>query len=95
MTQSKLLTVEDVFDITGRGLVVFPGPRVDTFSSPREITVRLVRPDGVTLDATASITHVMQTPPPKEHRYAVIIREITKSEVPIGTEVWFDIDNVI
>jgi hypothetical protein len=90
MAQSKLLTVEDVFDIKGRGLVVVPGPRVDAFSSPQELTVRLIRPDGKTLDATASITYVLQTPTPKEHRYAVILRDLAKSEVPIGTEVWFE-----
>jgi len=90
MTQSKLLTVEDVFDIHGRGLIVVPGPLVDSFPSPSEISVRLKRPDGQVIDATASITFHFQTPPPKEHRFAVILKGPSKSDVPIGTEIWFE-----
>jgi hypothetical protein len=91
--QSKLLTVEDVFDIPGRGLIVVPGPLPDSFGSPTEISVSLRRPDGQVLNATASITFQFQTPPPKEHRFAVILKGPTKSDVPIGTEIWFASDN--
>jgi hypothetical protein len=93
MSQSKLLTVEDVFDIPGRGLIVVPGPLVDSFASPSEISVTLKRPDGQVIDATASITFHFQTPPPKEHRFAVILKGPAKSDVPIGTEIWFEKDN--
>ena len=90
MTQSKLLTVEDVFDISGRGLIVVPGPLVDSCASSSEISVTLKRPDGQVIDATASITFHFQTPPPKEHRFAVILKGPAKSDVPIGTEIWFE-----
>ncbi|MFN7878358.1 MAG: hypothetical protein ACK5PB_23780, partial [Pirellula sp.] len=93
MTQSKLLTVEGVFDIPGRGLIVVPGPLVDSFASPSEISVTLKRPDGQVIDATASITFHFQTPPPKEHRFAVILKGPAKSDVPIGTEIWFEKDD--
>jgi hypothetical protein len=93
VTQSKLLTVEDVFDIPGRGLIVVPGPLLDSFASPAEIEVLLKRPDGQELETTASITFQFQTPPPKEHRFAVILKGITKSDVPIGTEIWFTRDD--
>jgi hypothetical protein len=90
MTQSKLLTVEGVFDLPGRGLIVVSGPLVDSFASPSEISVTLKRPDGQVIDATASITSHFQTPPPKEHRFAVILKGPAKSDVPIGTEIWFE-----
>lgn len=91
--QSKLLTVEDVFDIPGRGLIVVPGPLLDSFASPVEIAVLLKRPDGQEVEATASITFQFQTPPPKEHRFAVILKGISKSDVPIGTEICFTRDD--
>ena len=93
MTQTKLLTVEDVFDIPGRGLVVVPGPLVESHASPAQIAVILKRPDGQELEATASITFQFQTPPPKEHRLAMILKGLPKSDVPIGTEIWFTIDD--
>jgi hypothetical protein len=92
MTQSKLLTVDDVFDIPGRGLIVFPGPLADSFASPSEISVTLKRPDGRIINATASITFYFQSPPPKERRLAVILKGLPKSDVPLGTEIWFDDD---
>ena len=88
MMQSKLLTVEDVFDIAGRGLLVVPGPLIDSFPSPPKIAVTLKRPDGQQLEATASITCQFITPPPDEHRYAVILKGLAESDVPIGTEIW-------
>ncbi|MEZ6092995.1 MAG: hypothetical protein R3C03_01985 [Pirellulaceae bacterium] len=94
VTQSKLLTVEDVFDIAGRGLIVVPGPLVDSLASPGQIPVVLKRPDGQEFEATASINFVHQTPPPTEHRFAVILTGVAKSDVPIGTEIWIlnDVD---
>ena len=88
MARSKLLTVEDLFDIPGRGLIVVPGPPLHAFAEPTELAVRLERPDGTVLEATASLTPQFQTPPPKENRYAVILKEPNQSDVPIGTEIW-------
>jgi hypothetical protein len=90
MPPSKLLTVEDVFDIPGRGLIVVPGPLAHSFAAPSEISVTLKRPDGRIINATASIRFYHQTPPPKEHRLAVILKGLAKSDVPLGTEIWFD-----
>jgi hypothetical protein len=68
VTRSKLLTVADVFDIPGRGLIVVPGPLVDSFASPGHIAVVLKRPDGQELEATASITFQFQTPPSRMYK---------------------------
>ncbi len=93
MKQSKLLTVEDVFDIPGRGLIVVPGPLVASFVSPGLFAVVLKRPDGQELESTASISFQFQTPPPKEHRFTVILKGLAKADVAIGTEIWFTIDD--
>lgn len=90
--QSKLSTVEDVFPISGRGLIVVPGPPLDCFASPGEVAVLLRRPDGRVLDAIAAIAVEFQAPPPKEHRYTLILKGVEKSDVPVGTEIWFDGD---
>ena len=87
--RSRLLIVEDVFEAPGRGLIVVPGPPLDAFPSPTELSVRLERPDGKVLEATASLTIPFQTPPAVDPRYAVILRGPAKSDVPIGTEIWF------
>jgi hypothetical protein len=43
---THLLTVEDVFDIPSRGLVIVPGPLENSYVGPREVTVRLMLPNG-------------------------------------------------
>jgi len=83
------MTVDDVFDIQGRGLIVTPGPLID-FELPSEIVVILKRPGDHDIEATALISPQFQTPPPKEHRFAVILKGIAKLDVPIGTEIWYE-----
>ena len=43
---THLLTVEDVFDIAGRGLIIVPGPLENSYLGPPEVTVRLMLPNG-------------------------------------------------
>lgn len=92
VTHSKLLTVEDVFDVPGRGLIVVPGPLVDSFSKLGQIEVLLKLPDGQEIEATAQVELQFQTPPPKEHRLLVTLKRLAKSNIPIGTEIWFLMD---
>lgn len=82
------LTVEDVFDITGRGLIVVPGPLQDEYDGPRQFPVTLRTPEGTELSATLTLEHMFQSPPPKEHRWVCFLRGVTKTDIPIGTEVW-------
>lgn len=88
MTHSRLLTVEDVFDIRGLGLVVVPGPPIETFPSPREFAALLKYRDGHERTETLSLMNEFLTPPPKVRRYAAVFKELSKQDVPIGTEVW-------
>jgi hypothetical protein len=86
-----LLKVHDVFAITGRGLVIVPGPLEAEYSGPRKFTVRLKLPDGQEYDASMTLEFVFQTPPPKERRYACLLLGLSKADVPIGTEVWAEV----
>jgi hypothetical protein len=36
------------------------------------------------------VVHSFQTPPPKERRWACMFRELSKAEVPLGTELWYE-----
>jgi hypothetical protein len=84
---AHILTVEAVFDITGRGLVVVPGPLEKDYVGPPELAVRLILPDGDEKLASMRLKHVFQSPPAKESRFACILTGVAKADVPIGTEV--------
>jgi hypothetical protein len=85
---SKLVTVEDVFDIKGRGLVVVPGPALSDYDGPKEVSVQLRRPDGSTAAAVLHYTRAFLVPTPAIIRWELILKSVTKEEVPIGTEIW-------
>ena len=85
----KLLTVEDVFDISGRGLIIVPGPLQSEYDGPRQFEVNLKLPGGTERSATLTLEHMFQSPPPKEHRWVCVLRGLTKCDAPIGTEVWY------
>lgn len=86
-----LAKVEDVFELTLRGLVIVPGPHVSNFERPCAIGVELHRPDGMRGVAVASLeaTFSSPSPPAEEMRYACVLKGLAKSEVPRGTELWF------
>jgi len=85
-----LMIVEDTFQITGRGLVVVPGPLTRDFAGPATLHVELRRPDGLLAHAPLLIQHHFQTPPPNEHRWACVFTTLSKQDVPVGTEIWLD-----
>jgi hypothetical protein len=82
------LTVEDTFDITGRGLIVVPGPLESEYNGPRRFRVILKPPSRGILEAELTLEHVFQSPPPKEIRYVCSLKGVAKADVPIGTEIW-------
>ena len=87
---THLLTVEAVFDIARRGLVIVPGPVESSYVGPREVTVRLMLPNGDKKYASMRLERLFVSPPPKERRFASILQSMAKADVPIGTEVWID-----
>jgi hypothetical protein len=90
----KLLTVEDTFFIAGRGLIVVPGIPFEQFSKPTELEVELKKPDGSVKQGILSLLIEFGVPPPKIFQYACIFRGLQKEEVPIGTEIWYVVENV-
>ena len=85
-----LMTVEDAFEIAGRGLIVVPGPLAIDFPGAANLQAELRRPDGSIASAPLLIQHYFQTPPPKEYRWGCSFPTLSKQDVPVGTEVWVD-----
>jgi translation elongation factor EF-Tu-like GTPase len=83
----RLFTVEDTFMVRGRGLVLVPGivPQGDErFRVGDAIQKKL--PDETSrfcnIDGLERITGTSRVD------VVVLLRELTKEDVPIGTEVW-------
>lgn len=103
-TEPKLLfVVEDFFTIKGRGITLLPGVRLDEhgpFANEEIIfkvgdKIELRRPDGTVLKTKIAGVHLpsfkrTEGDPPEEHRYLWInfARQLERSDVPDGTEVW-------
>jgi hypothetical protein len=83
-----LLTVEETFLVTARGLVLWPAPPIDEVRGPGDVEVELRLPDGSRRVDTLSIRHEFFTPPPAVGRWVCVFKSLDKEQVPIGTEVW-------
>jgi hypothetical protein len=82
-----LLTVAERFSISGRGLVLVPGirPVGDELLKIGD-PIRLRLPDGREIRANIGS---LELPNPNPRREVVImLTELSKAEVPVGTEVW-------
>jgi len=87
----RLTKIEDLFQVTGRGLIVVPGPLRSEVAGGADIPVELRRPDGSVLHARISLQHFFSSPPPPPHiaaQWGCVLSGVTKDEVPVGTEVW-------
>jgi hypothetical protein len=83
----KLLTIQDTFEIRGRGLLLVP--EVDAAeASQRQVLVMLRAPDGTETQAKAFIQIPFSSPRPPVLRACVALLNVAKSAVPIGTDVW-------
>lgn len=89
-----LFTVEDVWRIWRKGLILAPGVSADdAMTIPQGSEIELRRPDG-TMHCTAICA--IEYPPsvrwlcnPDNPRYGIIVSEdVRESDVPIGTEVY-------
>ena len=83
-----LFTVEDTFYIQGRGLVPFPGiVPIENERFHIGDSLLLKRPDGTTVMSRIAGIEMMNPPLPN-FAVVVLLKELTKDDVPIGTEVW-------
>ena len=82
-----LFTIEDTFFILGRGLVPFPGivpVRNERFRIGDPLLLK--RPNGRTVMSRIAGIEMMNPPLPN-FAVVVLLKELTKNDVPIGTEV--------
>jgi hypothetical protein len=92
-TDVELLTVQDHFDMTGRGLILLPDFDVPDGWRERSDTVRVVTPDGEQREFLAhfSIVHFNTNDPNVDSkgrwRVSVSLPTASKSTVPIGSKV--------
>ena len=88
----RLLTVEEIFAITGRGVIIVPDIPLQMLAPPHPPTVLLKRPDH-TIQTVAAIFDIPFFDPPlgvqpRPAAYVCLLRGIDKTAVPIGTEIW-------
>jgi hypothetical protein len=79
-----LLTVEDSFAITGRGVVVLPG--VEPGTVPWSCRVRVQLPDGSLNDLDASFELPFGSPGMKPQLWC-LLKGVRKEDIPVGTKV--------
>jgi hypothetical protein len=90
----KVLVVEEVFSIGKRGVMVLPSLPLSSFKGkvlPIQVELRFSSGQTITKAAHFGIPRV--SPPPKEHSLVCQIKNVTKEECPIGTEVWATINH--
>lgn len=93
MRMRFLCTVEDVFEISGRGCVLTPGL---TEAAAGDIKIRakdpiqLRRPDGSMVRTHIHAVEFLDGPSKRWCVPVLLPPEFTKADVPIGTEVWLE-----
>jgi hypothetical protein len=91
MSSTLLFVVEDAFQISGRGCVLVPGPSAEADGPALRVgdPIRLVKPDGQTVDTfVRGIEMIHRRPPPKVITAPILLpKELTKDQVPVGTQV--------
>ena len=85
----KLLLVKEVFSIGKRGILVYPWLPASFFEGsmlPIQVELRYV--DGKTKIKAANFSILRRSSPPEEYHFGCFIKNILKTECPIGTEIW-------
>lgn len=87
MSNQKLFTVEDIFKIAGREGIVVVGKHQSTVPKI-EIGngLILIKPDGIKLNKEIGGIELFQTVSGIK-KIAFLIKNTTKADVPIGTEI--------
>lgn len=96
--QKLLLTVEQAFTLTGRGVIVAPEIPVDQAPVTLPSSVTLKRRGGTTVTTkatfhiahrqTRSVEHTLEIL--RNPRYTCLLKDIDKAAVPVGTEIWIE-----
>ncbi len=87
-----LSTVADVFAIEGRGCVVVPGLPHPSSTIPvlrRGVAITLRRADGSEVRTSVRELEMISRLSPVPFTPILLPSPLTKSDVPIGTEIWY------
>lgn len=91
MARVQLLTVEDRFQVGSVGLVLAPDFAVSERWKNVQELVLVVRPNGEAFEAHAQLSvvhfHVAGTQRGRAWRVVVLLRDVKKTAVPIGSQV--------
>ncbi|MFN0198942.1 MAG: hypothetical protein ACKVT0_19510 [Planctomycetaceae bacterium] len=82
-----LYTVSDTFFLQGRGVVLIPGIKPvddELFRIGDPIVLR--KPDGTTMNT--EIGGIEMLDPNPNYEVVIMLKGLTKDDVPVGTEVW-------
>ena len=88
MNKFLLANIEDVLDVTGRGIILAPGFNVSDYKFEGDYEVEIVSPNNQSKKCKAVFTVPFQSPPPKVRKYWCHLSGITKSEIAVGSELW-------
>jgi hypothetical protein len=82
-----LFVVQEAFEFKGRGIVMVPGivAQDSEVFRPGD-SLLLKQPGGSVVEAKIGSLE-LPSPNPR-HEVCVLVKELTRAEVPIGTEVW-------
>jgi hypothetical protein len=89
MDRPLLLKVEDLFQLSERGLVLTPELAVevrDRFKNGDVVAVELVRSDGASTRGTVHLWYEHHRP--GGYKMMCFLDGMSKEEIPVGTEVW-------
>ena len=87
-----LLKVVDTFAIPGRGVAMAPGIVLIEGEKVRiGDPLMLIRPDGTRLMSVIGGLEFFNPNPRSE--IGIFLKDLTKEDVPIGTEVWLTLDD--
>jgi hypothetical protein len=93
MDQVELLTVENAFEISGRGAVLIPDFSVPERWKDRVDSVILATPDGrkIATEARFNLSHFSlsdpKAPVDKFWRVVVLLPDCRKEQVPVGSKL--------
>jgi translation elongation factor EF-Tu-like GTPase len=81
-----LFTIEDVFLITGRGVILVPGFKgEEAVRMGQEVLIK--RPDGSEVRSTISGMDIPRGGQ-KNWGVAILVKGLSKEDVPVGSTVW-------
>ena len=86
--REKIFVIEDHFQIEGRGLIIVG--RIEKDSTELKIGTPMIicRPDGSEVET--KVAGIDMSSPPNFEFEAILVRNLTKADLPIGSSVFIE-----